>query len=59
MVQLKPDQLRRLIRKTSICEIITLICQCLLNVVNGTVAVKHASIERFEAAYKSLQKSVL
>ena len=40
MVQLKPDQLRRLIRKTSNSEIITLICECLLNVVNGNVPVK-------------------
>ena len=37
MVQLKPDQLRRLIRKTSNREIITLNCECLLNVVNGNV----------------------
>ena len=46
MVQLKPDQLRRLFRKTSNREIITL--------VNGNVPVKIANIERFETAYKYL-----
>ena len=54
MVQLKPDQLRRLIRKTSNREIVTLICECLLNVVNGNVPVIIAKIERFETAYKFL-----
>ena len=54
MVQLKPDQLRRLIRKTSNREIKTLICECLLNVVNGNVPVKIANIEQFETAYKYL-----
>ena len=54
MVQLKPDQLRRLIRKTSNREIITLICECLLNVVNRNIPVKIAKIERFETAYKYL-----
>ena len=48
MVQLKPDHLRRLIRKTSNREIITLICDCLLNVVNGNIP------ERFETADKYL-----
>ena len=42
MVQLTPDQLRQLIRKTSNLEIIALICECLLNVVNGNVPVKIA-----------------
>ena len=54
MVQLKPDHLRRLIRKTSNREIITLICDCLLNVVNGNIPVKVASIERFKTADKYL-----
>ena len=52
MMQLKPDQLRRLTKKTSNCEIITLICEWLLNVVNGNVPVKIANIERFETAHK-------
>ena len=52
MVQLKPDQLIRLSRKNSNREIITLICEFLLNVVNGNVPVKIANIERFETAYK-------
>ena len=52
MVQLTPDQLRRLDKKTSNREIITLICECLLNVVNGNVPFKIANIERFETAYK-------
>ena len=50
MIQLKPDQLRRLIRKTSNREIITLICDCFLKVVNGNVPVKIENIERFEKA---------
>ena len=54
MVQLTPDQLRRLLRKTSNREIITLIWECLLNVVNGNLPVKIANIERFETAYKFL-----
>ena len=54
MVQLTPDQLRRLIRKTSNREIITFICEYLVNVVNGNVPVKIATIERFETAYKYL-----
>ena len=54
MVQLKPDHLKRLIRKTSNREIITLICECLLNVVNGNITVKVANIERFETADKYL-----
>ena len=54
MVQLKPDHLKRLIRKTSNREIITLICECLLNVVNGNITVKIANIERFETADKYL-----
>ena len=52
MVQLTPDQLKRLIRKTSNHEVITLICEYLLNVVNGNVPVKIAIFERFETAYK-------
>ena len=52
MVQLKPDQLRRLIRKTPNREITTIICECLLNVFNGNVPIKVANIERFETAYK-------
>ena len=54
MVQLKPDQLRRLTRKTSNGEIITLICDYLLSLVNGNVPVKIANIERFKTAYKYL-----
>ena len=52
MVQLTPDQLRRLIRTNSTREIITLICIFLLNVANGNVPVKIANIQKFETAYK-------
>ena len=52
MVQLTPDQVKRLIGKTSNREIIALICECLLNVVNGNVPVKIANINQFETAYK-------
>ena len=51
MVQLKPDQIRRLIQKTLSCEIITHICESLLDVVNGNVPVKILNIEYFETAY--------
>ena len=54
MVQLTPDQLRRLIRKTSNREIKKVICECSLKVVNGNVPVKIAKIKRFETAYKYL-----
>ena len=54
LVQLTPDQLRRLIRKTSNREIKTLICECLVNVVNRKVSVKVANIEQFETAYNHL-----
>ena len=54
MLQLKPDQLRQLIRKISNRGIITLICECLLNAVNGNAPVKIANIERFETTYKYL-----
>ena len=48
MVQLTPDQIRRLIGKTSNRENITLIFECLLNVVNGNVPVEIPNLEGFE-----------
>ena len=50
MVQLKPEQLKRLIRKTFNRDIITLICEYLLVRVNGNVLVTIANIEQLEAA---------
>ena len=47
-MQLKPDQLRRLIRKPSNRAIIALIFETLLSVINGNVSVKIAILERFE-----------
>ena len=50
MVQLKPEQLKRLIRKNFNRDIITLICEYLLVRVNGNVLVTIANIEQLEAA---------
>ena len=54
MVQVNPEQPRLLIGKTAHREIITLICECLLSVVNANVPVKVAVIQPFETAYKFL-----
>ena len=54
MVELKPDQLRPLLRKTPYREIKTLICKCLLNAVKGYVPTQNPSIEQFETSHKYL-----
>ena len=54
LVQLKPDQIKRSIRKIPNCEIITLMCECSLNAINGNLLVKIAKIGQFETAYKFL-----
>ena len=54
MVQLNPSQLRSFIRKTTNPQVISVICKCLLNVVNGNVSVNIPNIENFEKAYKLL-----
>ena len=54
MVQLNPSQLRSFIRKTTNPQVISVICECLLNVVNGNVSVNIPNIENFEVAYKLL-----
>ena len=55
MVQLNPTQLRGFIRKkTSNSQIISNVCECLLNVVNGNVPVSIPNINKFETAYKIL-----
>ena len=50
MVQLNPSQLRSFIRKTINPRVISVICECLLNVVNGNVSVNIPNIENFEVA---------
>ena len=54
MVELNPSQLRSFIRKTTNPQVISVICECLLNVVNGNVSVNIPNIENFEVAYKLL-----
>ena len=55
MVQLNPTQLRGFIRKkTSNSQIISVVCECLLNVVNGNVPVSIPNLNKFETAYKIL-----
>ena len=54
MVQLNPSQLRSFIRKTSNRNVISVICECLLNVVNGNVRVNIPNIHNFEEIYKLL-----
>ena len=54
MVQLNPSQLRSFIRKTTNPRVISVICECLLNVVNGNVSVNNPNIENFEVVYKLL-----
>ena len=49
MVQLNPSQLRSFIRKTTNPQVISVICECLLNVVNGNNNGKN-----FKVAYKLL-----
>ena len=61
MVQLNPTQLRGFIRKrTSNSQIRTVVCECLLNVVNGNVPVSK-NLNKFErcSKFKSIQKRVL
>ena len=54
MVQFNPSQLRSFIRKTTNPQVISVICECLLNVFNGNVWVNIPNIENFEVAYKLL-----
>ena len=55
MVQLNPTQLRGFIRKkTSNSQIISVVCECLLNVVNGNVPVSIPNLNKFETAYTIL-----
>ena len=52
MVQLNPSH--GFIRKTSNRDEISVICECLLNVVNGNVRVNIPNIHNFEEIYKLL-----
>ena len=55
MVQLNPTQLRGFIRKkTSNSQIKPVVCECLLNVVNGNVPVSFPNLNKFERIYKTL-----
>ena len=55
MLQLNPTQLRGFIRKkTSNSQVISVVCECLLNVVNGIVPVSIPNLNKFERACKIL-----
>ena len=54
MVQLNPSQRRSFIRKTTNPQVISIMCECVLNVVNGNVSVIIPNIENFVVACKLL-----
>ena len=54
MVQLNPSQLRSFIRKSSNTQVISVVCECLVNVVNGNVPVSIPNLNNFEETYKIL-----
>ena len=48
MVHLNPSQLRSFIRKSSNTPVISVVCDCLINVVNGNVPVSIPILNIFE-----------
>ena len=53
MIKLNQSQFRGFIRKkTSNSQIISVVCGCLLSVVNGNVSVSVPNLNNFEKAYK-------
>ena len=54
MVQLNSSQLRIFTRKSSLIQVISVVCECLLNVVNGNVPVSIPNLNQFEETYKIL-----
>ena len=54
MVQLIPSQLRIFIRKSPSTQVISVVCECLLIVVNGNVPVSIPNLNNFEETYKIL-----
>ena len=54
MVQLNPSQLQSFFRKSSNTQIISVVCECLLNVVNGNVPVSITNLNNFEEKYRNL-----
>ena len=54
MAQSNPIQLQRFIRKSSNIQVISVVCECLLNVVKGNVPVSIPNFNNFEEAYKIL-----
>ena len=53
-VQLNPTILRSFIGKSSNTQVISVVCECLLNVVNGNVPVSFPNLNNFEETYKIL-----
>ena len=61
MVQLNPSQLRIFISKSANTQVISVVCECLLNVVNGNVPDSFPNLNNFEEkilinSTKSLEK---
>ena len=54
MVQLNSSQIRIFTRKSSLIQVISVVCECLLNVVNGNVPVSIPNLNQFEETYKIL-----
>ena len=54
MAQLNPIQLRSFIRKSSISQVMSVVCECLLLVVKCIVPVSIPNLNNFEEAYKIL-----
>ena len=48
------SQLRSFIRKSSNTQVISVVCECLLNVVNGNVPVSFPNLNNFEETFKIL-----
>ena len=54
ILQLNPSQLRNFIRKSSNTQVISVVCECLFNAVNGNVPVSIPNPNKFEETYKIL-----
>ena len=54
MEELNPSQLRRFIRKSLNTQVISVVCECLLKVVNGNVPVSILNLNNSEETYKIL-----
>ena len=54
MVQLNPIQTRSPVRKSSNTQVISVVCECMLKVVNGNLPVSIPNLKNFEETHKVL-----